>query len=216
MTRSNRFSVLAIAIIAAIVVIGSSAFVVVRTSSQHSNVDSPGAVDIGFSQDMAVHHEQAILMANLALSQGGPAVRAISTTILVNQSQEIGLTRGWLKLWHEPAVDPHPMQWMTPAMASHSMTDGPMPESSPMPGMASPDELNALYQLSGKKFDVQFLRLMIRHHLGGIGMAKAAMDHADIKVVRQAASSMIVEQVEDLGTMRALLTYDGGTELPAP
>ena len=37
-----------------------------------------------------------------------------------------------------------------------------------MPGMATEDELAALRRLDGTAFDVEFLRLMIRHHQGGL------------------------------------------------
>lgn len=178
--------------------------------------DRPAAADVGFSQDMAVHHEQAILMGDLALTHGTRAVQPLAQTILTNQSQEIGLMRGWLRLWHRPSVDPHPMGWMgSGSMAGMDMSAGTMSADS-MPGMASPGQLNRLYGLTGQKFDVLFLQLMIRHHLGGIAMAKAAIADARLPVVREAARSMIVEQVEDIATMRALLRLDGGTELPAP
>ena len=46
-----------------------------------------------------------------------------------------------------------------------------------MPGMASPEELNELWTKSGKEFDVLFLQLMIRHHQGGVMMARYAALH---------------------------------------
>lgn len=198
-----------------IVVVIATGFFVVRHNSD-ANADTPGAVDIGFSQDMAVHHEQAVLMGNLALIRGSAEIRSLANAIVVNQSQEIGLTRGWLKLWHEPAVDPHPMAWMSDEMPASMAAGMKHDASTTMPGMASPDELLRLYQRTGKKFDILFLQLMIRHHLGGIQMAKAAIDHATLPVLREAAKAMIVEQVEDLGSMRAYLKVDGGKELPAP
>ena len=85
---------------------------------------------------MAVHHEQAVLMANLALTRGSAAVTGLADAILINQSQEIGETRGWLRLWDEPATDPHPMTWMP---MTHVML---MPESGmiAMPGVTTPTE----------------------------------------------------------------------------
>ena len=74
-----------------------------------------------------------------------------------------------------------------------------------MPGMATPDQLTRLATLRGKGFDVLFLQLMIRHHEGGLQMCQYAESHADLAVVRKAAVSMAVEQVEDLGQMRAML-----------
>jgi uncharacterized protein (DUF305 family) len=218
MTR--RAGTVIAAFVAGAVIAGGTAVAVESHHDDTSSTGHPGSVDVGFAQDMSVHHEQAVLMAGLALTHGTRAVRPLADAILVNQSQEIGLTRGWLRLWAEPAVDPHPMAWMgAVAMRSMTMTPGSSGSSmstDSMPGMASPDQLNHLYGVTGKTFDKLFLQLMIRHHLGGIEMARVAVDRAMLPAVRAAARSMIVEQVEDLGTMRALLAADGGTELPAP
>lgn len=177
-------------------------------------VGTPSAADVGFAQDMAVHHEQAILMASLALDRARPTVRAIAEAILTNQGQEIGLLRGWLRLWGQPAVSPHPMAWMMTgsSMAGMDMSAG----STAMPGMATPDQLQRLYQLRGKQFDVLFLQLMIRHHQGGLLMADAVLKAPALAVTHAAAQAMSAEQIEDLGTMRALLANDGAKQLPPP
>jgi len=181
-----------------------------QTGAPHA-ATRPGPVDVGFSQDMAAHHDQAVVMANMAITRGGPAVRGIADTILTDQSQEIGQLRGWLQLWDEPIADPHPMSWMpVEAMAGHEMGDASMP------GMASPGELATLYSRSGKQFDVWFLQLMIRHHQGGVLMAHYAETHARLAGVRSAATAMRVEQAQDLSLMLPLLQADGGKELPAP
>jgi uncharacterized protein (DUF305 family) len=172
-----------------------------RLSNYHSASPKPGVVDIGFSQDMAVHHEQAVLMAGLAQTRGTAAVASLADAILVNQSQEIGMTRGWLRLWNEPATDPHPMAWM-PQTHVVRMADTGMVM---MPGMATPNQLERLSRLTGKRFDVLFLTLMIRHHVGGLQMCQFAHANATLAIVREAATAMAVEQIEDLGQMRALL-----------
>ena len=53
-----------------------------------------------------------------------------------------------------------------------------------MPGMATEEELAELRGLTGTAFDVEFLRLMIRHHQGGLEMAEYAAEHADVAAVR--------------------------------
>jgi len=173
-------------------------------SAPKASFAAPNATAIGFCQDMSVHHEQAILMSQLALTHGTPAIQGIATSILSSQSEEVGAMRGWLVLWKQPAADPHPMEWMMPGM------------SMSMPGMATPLQTVALYQRHGKAFDLLFLQLMIRHHLGGVDMARYAIaDHASAPVL-DAARQMIAGQVEEIGTMRALLAADGGKELAPP
>lgn len=206
MTVLRRYALTVIELIVALVV----AFMIGRLTAPSASTAEPGAVDIGFSQDMAVHHEQAITMAGLAQTRGGPAVRALANTILVNQSQEVGLLRGWLKLWGEPAASSTPMSWMQDA----SM--GGMKGSMSMSGMASPRQMHELWARTGKRFDVLFLQLMIRHHEGGIEMARYAAANAKLGTVRDAARAMAVAQIEDLAQMRPLLEADGGSLLPAP
>ena len=156
-------------------------------------------------------------MANLAMTRGGVAVKALANAIMINQSQEVGLLRGWLTLWHQPAASPAPMAWMSDAstgMAGMSMS---LPAgSTAMPGMASAGEMASLTTKTGTAFDVLFLQLMIRHHEGGIEMAQYARAHAKLAAVRTAAQAMAFAQIEDLAQMRPLLAADGGKELPPP
>jgi uncharacterized protein (DUF305 family) len=113
----------------------------------------PSAIDMGFSQDMAVHHEQAVLMSNLAGTRANPAVQALADSILIGQSQELGVLRGWLLLWGKPAASSSPMSWMSGGTSPmHGVMEGKTgvtlsPESS-MPGMASPEKLNELWTKS--------------------------------------------------------------------
>jgi len=85
-----------------------------------------------------------------------------------------------------------------------------------MPGMATESELAHLSSLSGTAFDVEFLRLMIRHHEGGLPMAQDAVAHAEQAPVRQLAQSIAQTQTAEVQTMLQLLTARGGSPLPAP
>jgi uncharacterized protein (DUF305 family) len=205
------------------------AFVVGRLSIGGSGSSpKPGAVDVGFSQDMAVHHEQAVELAALSPGRAGDAVQAIANTILTGQSQEIGLMRGWLQLWGKPSVDQAPMAWMPASALGTTSMDGMAmggvhtgdaalaAGSTAMPGMATSAELSRLTGLRGTAFDVLFLQLMIRHHEGGIEMAQYAQANARLAVVRDAARAMAFAQVEDLAQMRPLLAADGASPLPPP
>lgn len=159
---------------------------------------------------MAAHHDQAVLMATLALDRAGPTVKAIAASILVGQSQETGILRGWLQLWGEP-----PMASLT----GNGVGSGRyclVPHQGGVPGMASPNELNQLWRESGGAFDVLFLQLMIRHHEGGILMSRDAQLTAKLDLVRNTARAMVVEQTQELTEMRRILQADGAQPLPAP
>ncbi|MGN6724267.1 MAG: DUF305 domain-containing protein [Marmoricola sp.] len=179
------------------------------SSAKPASIPQPNAVAVGFCQDMSVHHEQAILMSQYALSKGTPAIRAVAMSILSSQAEEAGAMRGWLRVWGRSPVDPHPMGWMM----SMPMPTSTSPDVAAMPGMATPRQMIELYGLSGRGFDVLFLQLMIRHHLAGIDMARYAIAEHASPLVADAARQMIAAQAEDLGTMRALLAADGGHEL---
>ena len=85
-----------------------------------------------------------------------------------------------------------------------------------MPGMATEDELAHLRTLSGPAFDVEFLRLMIRHHEGGLAMARYAEAHGETAVVRALAKSIADSQTAETKLMTGMLADRGGTPLPAP
>ena len=85
-----------------------------------------------------------------------------------------------------------------------------------MPGMATEEELANLRSLQGAAFDVEFLRLMIRHHQGGTEMAEYAADAAAQPVVRSLASAIAETQSAELDYLTELLTARGGTPLPGP
>jgi len=180
----------------------------------------PNAADIGFSQDMAVHHDQAVLMARLVRDSASPSprIRQLASQIEANQIQEIGMLRGWLVLWNQPALAPAPMQWMhgpagdhdpslmgshdMAAMSNHTVADG-----APMPGLASQAELDALQAAKGNEVDKLFLRMMIKHHLGGIFMMRAVQKAAALPAVRAIARNMEMEQAQEI-------VYMGKLQLP--
>lgn len=190
--------------------------------ADRTRVRSPGAVDIGFSQDMIVHHQQAVTMAQSVLGRASPAVEQPATAIELGQLKEIGQLQGWLALWNAPQVPSGaPMTWMTAGDrlrtggsshgTAHGGTAGPA-----MPGMASVEEMNRLGDLHGTDLDTWFLQLMIRHHQGGLIMTDIAAREAADPHVRAFATLMTTEQQQEIATMSGLLSALGRRPLPAP
>jgi uncharacterized protein (DUF305 family) len=177
--------------------------------------DAPGAdsVDAGFSRDMARHHLQAVEMANLALDRSeDPEIRRLAFDISATQTNQVGRMQGWLALWGLPTSGGDTMAWMGgTGHAGHDTSDGAL-----MPGMATETELANLRSLSGTAFDVEFLRLMIRHHQGGKEMAEYGEAHAEQPAVRSLARSIDQTQTAETTTMGRMLAARGGTPLPAP
>ena len=200
------------------------------TSGDERTAAPPTAADIGFSQDMAVHHEQAIDMATLASQKASPAVRFLATAIQLSQAREAGMMRGWLQLWGAPQLpNGPPMSWSNHGQigtssasdtAHHTMSHpGHAPGSgstTPMPGMATQQELNQLSTKNGAEFDIMFLQLMIRHHQGGVLMAQDAGDVITIPAIRHFALSIIATQNDEISAMSTYLLRNGAPPLPPP
>ncbi len=163
-----------------------------------------GSVDVGFLTDMRTHHQQAIELALLELSNGeNPVVVGFAREVLVRQSTELGLMAaevedfGFARTRRPDTA----MAWM----------GAPVPWRE-MPGLASADDLTALRAASGPEADTLFLELMATHHLGGIAMASHAAEHADRSDVRELAALMAELQRVEVAEYRATAAQE---DLPA-
>ena len=209
---------LQLVIAVALVLLGGGAAVALGIG-QGRSAPAAASVDAGFAWDMSRHHLQGVEMANLAPGRStDPVIRSLAFDISATQTNQVGRMQGWLSLWGLPNTSSRPpMEWMggnpaAPSMAGMDMdTPGAL-----MPGMATEQELDQLRSLSGTAWDVQFLRLMIRHHQGGLEMARYAAQHAQEPAVRTLATSMAETQTAEVHTMAQLLAERGGTPLPAP
>lgn len=217
--RSPLRVVLLAVVAVGLLLLGGGLAVVLGIGRSPAATPTADSVDAGFARDMAHHHVQAVEMADLATDHSDdPAVRLIAFDIASTQNNQVGRMQGWLALWGLPLSGGTPMAWMggtMPGMAGMSM--GPAGDAdTAMPGMASEAELAQLRSLHGRAFDVQFLRLMIRHHEGGLPMAQYGAAHASVPAVRLLAATIAATQTAETQTMKAMLTARGGTPLPAP
>lgn len=154
--------------------------------------EQPTAADIGYCQDMSVHHLQALDMCRRVLGrETGGAVQAAATEVLENQAMEVGQMRSWLTDWGASTVPPTiVMAWMG---ANHGAG---MPIAM-MPGYASDEQLFELSRLSGNALGKRWLELMRAHHVGGVMMASHAQNLASSsKVVRLAKLQVDVQNFE--------------------
>ncbi|MEU6642079.1 DUF305 domain-containing protein [Saccharomonospora sp. NPDC046836] len=186
------------------------------TTEQPQTTPGAGSVEVGFAQDMSVHHLQAVTMANWAREHStDPAIAQLGFDIGSTQTEQVGRMKGWLMLWQqsEQPLGEY-MTWMTQAGGHHAMSSSG--GSAAMPGMATTAELSRLRSLSGKELDVYFLQLMLRHHQGGTDMAQYAYDHASVGAVRTLAKSILDSQGPEMVQMRQLLRERGAEPLPYP
>ena len=173
-------------------------------------LDKPNEAEIGFAQDMSVHHQQAIEMSFLIREKtDNQEIRGFAFDIINTQANQRGMMLGWLDLWQQPlSTTKTPMMWMMDDMSSmdHSqMTKGFTPGAY-MPGMATSGEMQTLAEATGADAEQLFLELMIRHHQGGVMMADGVIKRSDNETVIRLAQTMVNGQQAEIDYMNELLT----------
>ena len=211
--RPRWLVVLLVAVLAAALVVGGGTLAVVAGIGT-TRAPADDSADAGFARDMSTHHDQATQIAQVVRDGGtDPAVRLLAFDIETQQLGQIGQMLGWLQSWglSQQTDRPH-LAWLPPESGHvHSSADGAL-----MPGMATPAEMAKLRSLSGQPLDVYFLQLMIRHHQGGLPMARYAAEHASVDYVRDLGQKVVAGQSAEIVTMEQLLRERGGQPLPAP
>jgi len=166
----------------------------------HDTVSEPGAsdVEVGFLQDMRVHHEQAfeIAMTYLDRPDTDRGLRVVARTIVFGQSIEIGRMIELLRSFDAPEAgeDDTAMEWIGMAMSIDTM-----------PGLATETQLDELASASGNTADRLFVELMTAHHEAGIDMAEFAAENASDDDVQAFADSMAKGQRDDIVEMEVVL-----------
>jgi len=133
-------------------------------------VPKDSQADIEFMQGMIMHHAQAVEMTALIPSHTQNAeIRTLGARISLSQSDEMKFMKRWL------AARGQPDSMAMPGMPNMDMNGNPMHA---MPGMLTPQQMDALRNAHGTKFDYLFLTGMIQHHNGALIMVKDLFDHA--------------------------------------
>ena len=163
------------------------------TSSSAGSIANVSDSDVSFAQQMIPHHQQAVEMADLALTrETSPEVKKLAEQIKAAQGPEIEMMSMWLQSWGAPME-------MGEDHSGHDM--GGMD----MSGMMSDEDMQALADAQGAEFDRMWLEMMIAHHQGAISMAeqvKGASSNADVTSL---AGAVMTGQAEEIDTMQKLL-----------
>ncbi len=185
---------LALVLLTAVVLAAGIGYVV----GNNRALEDPGPTDIGFLQDMRVHHEQAVQMSLVYLDRPdtAPALQTTAREILVGQNLEIGRMIQLLRGFGASEVNETDvaMAWMGEPVALERM-----------PGLATEDDIDALRRAVGAEADEVFVALMTAHHQGGVHMAEHAAEHAEVDEVRRMARAMAMVQAEEIEEMATLL-----------
>jgi uncharacterized protein (DUF305 family) len=120
--------------------------------------------DVEFMQGMIMHHQQAVEMTALIESHTqNKDLRMLGAKISSSQSDEIKFMKRWLAARGEAT---------SMAMAGMSNMDASGKPMALMPGMLTPEQMEALRNSKGAEFDHLFLVGMIQHHNGALIMVK--------------------------------------------
>jgi uncharacterized protein (DUF305 family) len=126
--------------------------------------------DVAFMQGMIMHHTQAVEMTALILSHTeNKDVRSLGARISSSQNDEIKFMKRWLVARGEPT------SMSMPGMPDMDASGHAMQL---MPGMLTPEQMEALRKAKGPEFDRLFLTGMIQHHGGALTMVKDLFDTA--------------------------------------
>ena len=119
---------------------------------------------------MIMHHSQAVEMTALIPSHTeNKDLRSLGARISSSQSDEIKFMQRWLIARGEP------VSMAMPGMPDMDKSGQPM---ALMPGMLTPEQMEALRKAKGTEFDHLFLIGMIQHHNGALTMVKDLFDTA--------------------------------------
>ena len=151
------------------------------------------AQDVAFAQGMAMHHLQAIEMADVLLAKKGvdSKVAALAERIKAEQKPEIEEMNGWLTSWGQAPVT-------SSMQMGHDMaTMGG--------GMMSPADMKALADASGSSASSLFLRQMTAHHRGAVVMARTEVTAGRDPRAVTLARSIVTSQTAQIAEMQRLL-----------
>jgi uncharacterized protein (DUF305 family) len=120
--------------------------------------------DVEFMQGMIMHHAQAVEMTALIASRTeNKDLRLLGAKISSSQSDEIKFMQRWL------AARGEAVSMAMPGMPDMDASGKPM---ALMPGMLTPEQMEALRNAKGAEFNHLFLTGMIQHHNGALVMVK--------------------------------------------
>ncbi|MDP2676781.1 MAG: DUF305 domain-containing protein [bacterium] len=152
--------------------------------------DFAEGIDAHFIEQMIPHHEDAIIMANLASTRAEHLeIKELATGIIRTQSEEIDQMEQWYASWFGKEVP----------NVSFSMGHGMgMMMHSGM--MGNETDIGTLE--NADVFDKEFIEQMIPHHQMAVMMAQMLLRSSDRPEMEQLAKNIIEAQTREINSMR--------------
>jgi uncharacterized protein (DUF305 family) len=146
-------------------------------------------MDRHFIEQMIPHHDDAILMAEIALQKAEhPEIKTLAENIKRSQSAENAKMREWYKSWYDTDVPEN-----SSSMGGGMMMRGGM--------MGDATDMGALE--NAKPFDKEFIEQMIPHHQMAIMMATMLLRGTDREEMKTLGQAIIDAQSREIDQMRS-------------
>jgi uncharacterized protein (DUF305 family) len=138
--------------------------------------------EVAFMREMIDHHQMGVHMAHPCIEKAVHSeLRRLCRSIARVQAAEITQMQKWLRDWyridHEPSMD-HP---------GHHR------------------DMQTLERLSGAKFEIAFLELMIEHHLPAVEDGLECLEEADHSQLKKLCQNIVTSQVREINQMQVWL-----------
>ncbi len=207
MNKKNK-QMLIVGLVAFVVVVGVATFVFrdqlfrsvsVQPLSEMAQVDTTSdtykqyaamtgeTYDRNFIANMIAHHQGAVTMAQLALTNAKHReLKDMANDIISAQNGEISQMKSWQQAWGYPSSS-------SDNMMDHSAM-GMMDE---MSGME-----NELKGKTGDEFDKAFIEQMIMHHQGALDMAAPGEKNAEHQEVKDLTKAIVTTQTKEIKQMK--------------
>jgi uncharacterized protein (DUF305 family) len=154
---------------------------------------SSDMMDAHFIEQMIPHHEDAIMMAKLALTKAQhPEIKQLAQAIIESQSQEIDQMKDWYQEWYGRELPTGDQ-----AMQHHGMMSS---SGMHMGMMGNESDMTRLEQTTD--FDKAFIEHMIPHHQMAVMMASMLQRGTQRSEMKQLADDIITAQTREINQMR--------------
>jgi uncharacterized protein (DUF305 family) len=153
--------------------------------------DASQPFDLRFLDNMIVHHQNAVIMAQTMIADSQrPELRDLAQRIIVAQQREIEQMRQWRRDWYGAAGTSTMPEAMMEQMGSGRMMNR-----------------EQMRQMMGGSvdFDRMFLQMMIPHHEGAIDMAQLALEQAEHSEIKTLAQDIVTTQRAEIQEMQTYL-----------
>ena len=143
--------------------------------------------DRNFIANMIVHHQGAVDMAKMALTNAKHVeLKEMAKEIIAAQESEISQMESWQKEWGYPSTS-----------ADNMMDHSAMGMMDDMAGMTA-----ELEGKTGNDFDKAFIEQMIMHHQGALDMAAPGEKNAEHQEVKDLTKAIVTAQTKEIKQMK--------------